>query len=534
MSPNRESFGSLAMSPDGSEAESFHRLLKNHESSPFASDTSTAYDSSDYEAQSPISKYPSHRSLLQKLLAVIYVHLAPSRLLKKTRTATQKKKLRPTAWLDGLRGYAAFQVYIFHITLFWYGGAGRGWAQTEEDWGWYRLPFIRNIYASGHADVGIFFVISGFVLTQKSLSLIRSQNFDALYSSLGSAVFRRWLRLWIPVLVSTFACMLLTYYGYPNMRAERKETFKLQFYDWYEETRNLVNPFSYRDEWETLLDNYDWATWTIPLEYYGSMICYVVTLGISRVASNTTRVVIVALLAFYSVYQGSWFTMCFLAGMLIADYDLHVTAQNLATQENLSLDPVQQQKKKHTTSGTVFWTLLFIFSNYLAGAPDHGSDSPGFRTLFSWVPETWLVEPHNWYASWAGIFMVISINRHPYIYRFFETSVAQFLAKISYALYLVHNIVYIFLMDDWLRRPIEAYFGVGRNEWGGVEVSEENPYGYEFAFATAFLFETAVTVTIAIFFERWVDAPSVKFAKSLENWVISSPKKEEEIIKERE
>jgi len=102
------------MSPNGSEAECFTRLLKeDHESSAFVSDVSTAYDSSDYEAQSPSSKYPSHRSILQKLLAVLYVHLSPSRLWRTPISTSPKKKLRPTAWLDGLRGYAALQVYIF-------------------------------------------------------------------------------------------------------------------------------------------------------------------------------------------------------------------------------------------------------------------------------------------------------------------------------------------------------------------------------------------------------------------------------------
>lgn len=522
------------MSPTAADAESFHRLLKENESPTLASDAGTAYDSSDYELRSPppSSKWSAQRSsIFPKLLALVFVHLKSPKLWRAS--TAPKKKLRPTAWLDGLRGYAALNVYIFHVTLFWYGGSGRGWGQTDTDWGWYRLPFIRNIYAAGHADVGIFFVISGYVLTQKSLSLIRSRNFDALYPTVASAVFRRWFRLWIPVFVSTFLVMLMTYGGLRNSRVAQAETFNKQLHHWFLETDRLVNPFSYRDRWGTLLDAYDWATWTIPLEFYGSIICYLVTIAVSRMASNATRAVTVALVAFYALFEGSWFTFCFLAGMLIADHDLHVNAQKRALDENLSEDPDLREKKKHTQAGTVFWTLLFIFAMYLVGTPDHGSPSIGYQTLFSLVPETWIAEPHNWYAAWAGVFLVLSINRHPYIYRFFETSFAQFLARISYALYLCHNVMYFFLMENYLIGPVQAYFGVGRNEFGGIELAEGRPNGYEWAFFTCFVIETAATVFVAIWFEKLVDAPSVKFAKFFENWVIAAPK-QEDASKERE
>ena len=53
--------------------------------------------------------------------------------------------------------------------------------------------------------VVIFFVISGYVLSYRSLKLARQGKQVELLDSLASSVFRRWLRLHLPVAAS---CLL--------------------------------------------------------------------------------------------------------------------------------------------------------------------------------------------------------------------------------------------------------------------------------------------------------------------------------------
>lgn len=55
----------------------------------------------------------------------------------------------PTAWLDGLRGIAAYLVFSFHIFQHISGEEG-GWSYCEspEYCNWYRLPYVRLFYAS--------------------------------------------------------------------------------------------------------------------------------------------------------------------------------------------------------------------------------------------------------------------------------------------------------------------------------------------------------------------------------------------------
>lgn len=67
----------------------------------------------------------------------------------------QSNQLRPTAWLDGLRGLASFLVFIFHEVFHWWYWANNetvglhfNYGDNEHTYDWWRLPLIRLIYAA--------------------------------------------------------------------------------------------------------------------------------------------------------------------------------------------------------------------------------------------------------------------------------------------------------------------------------------------------------------------------------------------------
>jgi peptidoglycan/LPS O-acetylase OafA/YrhL len=107
-------------------------------------------------------------------------------------------KLAPTAYLNGVRGIAAFCVWCRHFTNdFYHGELYWGYHSRPSDVWISQLPFIRIIYGGGFM-VCVFFILSGFVLAYKPLQYARSQNHAALLKSLSSSVFRRGLRLFLP------------------------------------------------------------------------------------------------------------------------------------------------------------------------------------------------------------------------------------------------------------------------------------------------------------------------------------------------
>ncbi|KAJ8607242.1 hypothetical protein MRB53_040428 [Persea americana] len=79
------------------------------------------------------------------------------------------QKLRSTAYLDGIRGLAAFVVYIAHNLL----SANGLMVPIEVAWGFegnyylINFPFLRMLFTGSHASVPIFFIISGYVNARK-------------------------------------------------------------------------------------------------------------------------------------------------------------------------------------------------------------------------------------------------------------------------------------------------------------------------------------------------------------------------------
>lgn len=128
------------------------------------------------------------------------------------------KKLSPTAYLDGMRGVAAFLVYLFHHAYQCYR-ADMSWGAENQYYGFLRFPIIRLLYG-GTAAVSVFFVISGYALSYRPLKLIRSRNTKDLYNTMSSLVFRRLFRLYIPIIVSTFIVFLLVRIGAHELTRE--------------------------------------------------------------------------------------------------------------------------------------------------------------------------------------------------------------------------------------------------------------------------------------------------------------------------
>lgn len=148
------------------------------------------------------------RHIIPMLIALLPSFILPSRSKK-------QRKLFPTSYLDGLRGVAAFFVVVHHYTTAYTSASATGWGLKERKgeepgahkWFWL-LPLVRVVH-SGRFMVVIFFVISGYVLSYRSLKLARQGKHLELLDSLASSVFRRWLRLHLPVAASCFMAFML-------------------------------------------------------------------------------------------------------------------------------------------------------------------------------------------------------------------------------------------------------------------------------------------------------------------------------------
>lgn len=466
------------------------------------------------------------------------------------------ERLSPTAYLDGMRGLAAFIVFFCH---YFYTSLriAEGWGSNDSNYELFKLPFLRLVYA-GPPMVAVFFIISGYALSLKPIKLARTQKWTDFATTMSSFVFRRAIRLFLPTAISTLFIVFLLRIGayewnrefsqdstYHNNVQEiappRLETLSEQLWDWSEHMFYFIHVWG----WEKYggSTSYDVHLWTIPVEFRASMMLFLTMLGLSRLRA-AIRLMILAMLMTFTYKSDRWEMTLFYFGMLYAELDVirgahtnpatcaalasHTSSPLLPTTEqfpssNKPMDFVgtghhQQQEGKGTNSSAssassrlsrLAWGALSIFALYLLSQPDaQGENTPGWRYLASLIPE-WVEDKYRYWQCFGAALFVFCVARMPTWQRFFNTAPIQYLGKLSYAIYLMHG-------------PVLHTVGYGIERWAwsitGVEGNN-----YYMGFWLAAVFVVPCVVWAADVFWRAVDAPVVRFAKWFENKCLLPP-----------
>ncbi|KAK5358834.1 hypothetical protein LTR20_010799 [Exophiala xenobiotica] len=441
-----------------------------------------------------------------------------------TKAQPRHEKSRRTAYLDGLRGFAALIVYFGHHEL-WAHDALSPDQILENAYGYDNqryfacLPFIRTFFSGGHFAVTVFFVMSAFVLSMKPMAMIHSGEYMRLGDNLASALFRRWLRLFIPVLCTTFLYMTSWHVFKYRVESEPKSSYREELWNWYCGFKNFSFVFTTGgNPWFS----YDFHTWSIPVEFRGSIVIYTALQAFSRCTRNA-RLWCELCLIFYFMYivDGS-FCAIFMAGMFLCDIDLLEQGQKLP----YLVSSMGRFK-------TPMYYGLFLVSLYLGGCPAYSSDihvlknSPGWYYLSLLKPQA--VFDYKWfYLFWASTFLVASISRIPVLKAFFETRFNQYLGRISFAFYLVHGPILWSLGDrvyaavGWTRES-HALTAPG---WINIfPLPKTGPFGLELSFLLPQLVLLPLTLWVAEIATTLIDEPSVKFSQWLYSQTLVSATK---------
>lgn len=426
----------------------------------------------------------------------------------------QNTPLRRTAYLDGLRGFAALLVYFGHHQLWAHDaiGAGRIFDNAygfEGKYYFVALPGIRTFFNGGHFAVTVFFVMSGYVLSTKPLALIQAGDQAKLADTVASALFRRWLRLNLPVMATTLIYLTIWHVFRVKAVPDAKSTFGEELWSWYAEFKNFSFIFRTGGEpWFT----YNFHAWSIPVEFRGSIVIYTALLAFSRCARNV-RLACEALLIVYFLYiADGWFCALFMCGMLLCDLDLLAASNALPS----GFSRLERYKKP-------FFYVLLVASFYLGGVPSGSFEvsdlrqNPGWYYLSFLKPQA-VFDPKWFYLFWASSFLVAAIPRLPWLKRFFETRLNQYLGQISFSLYLVHGPV-LWILGDRLYAStgwIKEDHAVRAPGWiNRFRLPRAGPLGLEVNFLAPQLILLPLTLWLAELVTKMIDEPSVRFAQWL-------------------
>ena len=298
------------------------------------------------------------------------------------------------AYLDGLRGWAAFVVLLYHA-------------------GFVFFRLVDPIYSFNAARVAtdgtlaiyVFFVVSGFALSIRFLDTGDVRVVQAL-------ALRRYLRLGIPIFFASLAAYLLlsggllyhkaaaTILGIPphhlglDLTPSILGLLKFSLFDIF---------FQYR-----IPESYGPVLWTMPVEFIGSFVVFAMLLLYPK--SVRGRVVVFCGFLFAQLYVNPTYS-CFLYGVLFA----HASR----------LGSVQRFRATHlgTVAGVGMVVAVALFSAF----------GQAYYNGY-WLPL-------------AGTLLVAAPVVSAHVASFFDLRMSQFLGRVSFSLYLTHFLVLCSLMS---------------------------------------------------------------------------------------
>lgn len=429
---------------------------------------------------------------------------------------TNSQKARgPTACLDGLRGWCALLVYISHHILgayeFFPLEMGYGF---ERNYYFVSIPVLRTLFTGSHLAVHVFFILSGYVLSRGMLIMIRENApADKILSRLASAVCRRFVRLWAPVVASTLIAMTISYYlGDYAIKGEQKASYLLQLRDTIRALGDLSFPLS-TEIWMS----YNTHLWTIPFEVRGSLYVFLGLLASVRMTPKA-RIISFSVVAYWFHFYGSWRASTFLVGPILAEIDLLEAKEWPKWNWLLYL---QSQKNN------VLLVLLF-FALYVGGQPaknfghlsiEEYRNTYGFYYLSKFIPyhyENFEILNEYW-CSFGAIFIILAVIYIGAIKRVFETRFMQYLGRICFGFYLVHGPIL-----DMLGYRLYAATGVKLATkmpilaWNhAYDFGHVGPIGLQLNFLCCQLILLPITLYVAEICTKAFDVPSIRLANYL-------------------
>lgn len=453
-------------------------------------------------------------------------------------------------YLDALRGYLAFIIFTGHTM-------SRHWRWIPEPV--IAVPWLEFFFRGGHASLDIFFWISGYAITYKVVGFMHAGKSEKVLETLASSVFRRYLRLFLPVVCTTFVTIVAVKTGLAIMPGYMKGMLDGNMWVFFiNDTITTVNPFAHVTSWYTkngragtqLLEQF----WSINTEFRSSMMLYMFCVATCKMPSSKRKMLICMCIPMCLYWQVQWAAMAFF-GMWSSECRQQRTREaetlKLAQKAAAALPPsssppapvssdhinTDPEKRRHSVSQDNAPTPPSKLSRLLSSSPTnltqhsetlarlrtpflyalflysfvslHRAHDYGTRTVFPHpllnriAPAHWAVVMKMHFHLVVGVSMMLyPLDRLPRLQRPLLAPFSQFLGELSFGIYAVHITVRWIVWEPRYLKWLQARHG--------------KEFDFFWLLLPGYLFMALCVLWAAELFRR-MDVQVVKLCKYLED-----------------
>ncbi|EEP78445.1 predicted protein [Uncinocarpus reesii 1704] len=336
-------------------------------------------------------------------------------------------KKRDDNWIDGLRGVASFTVVTGHLCTAFVPYLHSPAISENGPMILFQLPFFR-LCVGGRGAVAVFFIITGFVNSINPVKNARNNNTQVALTNLARSAFTRSGRLVLPTSIATIIGWFLCQIGAFKL-AKRTDA------GWISVGGHDIDPFgvslmkllrSLTLFWHSGGGEYDGTNWTLVYFLQGSFRVYLALLAMTLLTPRFWRIITAFLYAYAWVTGDYLVGINLYAGIMLAQLQVDYGAR--AT----SLVP------KFVPS------MLIILGLFLWGYPqDNPHWAPWSKILRdSFVAVTPAYTDTSRYCVSIGItVLMLGIFFSKNARKFFTSPLLNFLGRVSFPVYLLHNTV---------------------------------------------------------------------------------------------
>ena len=293
-------------------------------------------------------------------------------------------------------------------------------------------PFLRLFFSGGHFAVMLFFTISGYVIAMRLLQLLHEGRTAEFVEAFHSALVRRPLRLYLPVIWSTLFLVFVWHVtGIVTPWPERQSNIFLELYAWTRETGKFCNYY----RWGYLYTYYNIHTWTIPVELRGSLYLFVWLFALHQVDNRARILAQVAMVLYLSIGSPAAWYACFFSGMLTAELDM-LGNGNSMTKISLPWDGAMKALRKRKWIRRLLLHAMLVAGLYLGSQPSDSTMTqdeilgtcPGWSTLSKFIPQSYedVHGTFRWFwLFWAAWMTLVAVKEIPWAKAIFEFRFSQ-------------------------------------------------------------------------------------------------------------